>query len=79
MEDFETLSDVEKAASIRSKIKTIQYQKYNLELDVISENAVSSPNLAMLETTQNQLNDMAARETALLAELQKFDLSQPAN
>jgi len=69
MEEYETLSDSEKATSIRSKIKNIQYQKYNFELDLISENAVYEPNQLTISETQKQIDDLDARQTALQAEL----------
>ena len=69
MEEYETLSDSEKATSIRSKIKNIQYQKYNFELDLISENAVYEPNQLTISETQKQIDDLDARQAALQAEL----------
>lgn len=72
MEEFETLSDSEKATAIRSKIKGMQYTKYTIELDIIAESAVSRPNSGQIQEWQNQLSDINARQLALELELEKF-------
>jgi hypothetical protein len=69
MEEYEILTDSEKATAIRSKIKNIQYQRYSFELDLISENAISDPNELTVSETQKQINDLNARQAALQAEL----------
>lgn len=70
MEEFETLSDGEKAVSIRSKIKNIQYNKYNIELDILTENAISEPDTNKLEEWNRQLSDLNLKEAALQEQLQ---------
>lgn len=70
MEEFETLSDGEKAISIRSKIKNIQYNKYNIELDILTENAISEPDTNKLEEWNRQLSDLNLKEAALQEQLQ---------
>lgn len=72
MEEYETLSNSEKATSIRSKIKNIQYIKYNVELDLLAENAVSSPNQTFIDEWNNQLSNLNAKEDALQAELDEI-------
>jgi hypothetical protein len=69
MEEYEILTDSEKATAIRSKIKNIQYQRYSFELDLISENATSDPNELTISEIQKQINDLNARQSALQAEL----------
>lgn len=69
MEDYEMLTNAEKATSIRSKIKNLQYQKYNLELDLIAENAVSEPNQLTISEIQKQIDNFNARQAALQSEL----------
>ncbi len=63
------LTNAEKATSIRSKIKNLQYQKYNLELDLIAENAVSEPNQLTISEIQKQIDNFNARQAALQSEL----------
>jgi hypothetical protein len=69
MEEYEILTDSEKATAIRSKIKNIQYQRYSFELDLISENAISDPNELTVSETQKQIDDLNARQAALQSEL----------
>lgn len=71
MEEFEMLSDAEMASSVRAKIKSIQYQKYSLELDIIAESAVTKPNSVALRETQQQIDDLVARQAALQVELER--------
>lgn len=75
MEEYEILTNSEKATAIRSKIKGIQYNKYNIELDILSENSVSSPNLNQIEEWNRQLADINARQAALEAELENISLN----
>lgn len=70
MEEFEILSNEEKAMSVRSKIKNIQYVKYNTELDIIEESAVSSPDQNKLAELNNRILDLESKELALRAELE---------
>lgn len=74
MEEYETLTNSEKATAIRSKIKGIQYSKYNIELDILSENSVSSPNFNQIEEWNRQLADINARQAALETELENISL-----
>lgn len=69
MEEFETLSNSEKQVAIRSKIKNIQYIKYNVELDIIMENSVAEPNTSLISELNNQLLDLNAKNNALQDEL----------
>lgn len=67
--EFDTLSDEEKASSIRSKIKNIQFQRYNVELDVLMETAVTNPNDTYIAELQTQIADMQLKQAALETEL----------
>lgn len=72
MEEYETLSESEKATAIRSKIKGMQYNKYNIELDLLAENATSDPNTNQIAEWQRQLADINARQLALETELENI-------
>lgn len=63
------LTDSEKATAIRSKIKGMQYNKYNIELDLLAENAISSPNTNQTSEWERQLADINAKQAALELEL----------
>jgi len=69
MEEYETMSDSEKASSIRSKIKNIQYQKYSLELDLVAENAIAEPDAAIISSIQLQMSNLDSKQAALSNEL----------
>lgn len=72
MEDFETLTDNEKASSIRSKIKSLEYGRYNIELDILAENAVDSPNEYAISEWNIQIASIDAKKQALQLELDKL-------
>lgn len=72
MEEYEILTDSERATAIRSKIKGMQYNKYNIELDLLAENAVSNPNTNQISEWERQLADINARQAALETELENI-------
>lgn len=72
MEEYESLTNEEKAISIRSKIKSLEYGKYSIELDILAENAVNDPNQSSLSEWQIQLSNINAKKAALQLELDKL-------
>lgn len=72
MEEFESLTNEEMATSIRTKIKSIQYNKYNLSLDILAESSLSNPNNNLLDEYQLQLQNLIDKEEALKSELEKL-------
>lgn len=64
-----TLTNEEKAAVVSQHIKNVDYSIYNLELSVIEENAVSSPDADKISSLNSQLTDLNAQKTALTSEL----------
>jgi len=63
------LTNEEKSAIVNQHIKNVEYSIYNIELSVIAENAVSSPDADKITSLNNQLADLTAQKTALEAEL----------
>lgn len=63
------LTNEEKAAIVNQHIKNVEYSIYNVELSVVAENAVSSPDADKITSLNNQLSDLTAQKTALEAEL----------
>jgi hypothetical protein len=63
------LTNEEKSAIVNQHIKNVEYSIYNIELSVIAENAVSSPDADKITSLNNQLSDLTAQKTALEAEL----------
>lgn len=74
MEEYETLSDSEKATAIRSKIKNLQYQRYSIELELISENAVPNPSSGQVSEFTQQIQNIDLRQAALESELAKLNV-----
>lgn len=63
-----TLSNEDKIAVIDQKIKTIEYQKYSIEIDISLENAVESPSQISLDSLQQSLDDNNAKLAFLESE-----------
>ena len=63
------LTNEEKSAIVSQHIKNVDYSIYNLELSLIEENAVSSPDADKISALNDQLTDLNAQKTALNAEL----------
>ena len=63
------LKKEEKAQIISSHIKNLNYQKYNLEIDLLQENAKESPSQSALENFNKQITEVENQKTALETEL----------
>lgn len=64
-----TLTNEEKAAVVSQHIKNVDYSIYNIELSLIEENSVSSPDSEKISSLNSQLTDLTAQKTALTSEL----------
>jgi hypothetical protein len=67
------LTKEEKTSIIESRKKGLSRDKFNFELAIIEENAISTPNSDVLSTTNSQLADINARIAALDAELASLE------
>jgi hypothetical protein len=63
------LTKDEKAQIINNHIKSLSYTKYNLEIDILQENAKATPVASSITAFQNQLEDIQGQITALNTEL----------
>lgn len=63
-----TLSNAEKKDIIDQHVRTVDYSIYNVELEVLTANAVSSPDTQTIAALNARLSDLNAKRTALLAE-----------
>lgn len=63
------LKKEEKAQIISSHIKNLNYQKYNLEIDLLQENAKTSPSQSALENFNTQISEVENQIEALETEL----------
>ncbi len=64
-----TLSKEEKIQLINSRINGLEFKKYGLELDLIVENAKSSPDANSVTVINNALSEVDGQITAINAEL----------
>jgi transcriptional regulator NrdR family protein len=63
------LSKEEKIQVINSHQKSLAYSKYNLEIDIMQENAKSTINTSLVENLQLQIEEVVRQLSALDAEL----------
>jgi hypothetical protein len=64
-----TLSKADKLTLLNSKIRSVNYSKYGLELDLIQENAKSSPNQEEISRLEDIVEDSDRQLAALNEEL----------
>jgi hypothetical protein len=64
-----TLTNEDKISVINQHKRNIEYSKYNLQVSLIEENAVSVPNTEAISSISNQISDLDDKLSALDAEL----------
>jgi hypothetical protein len=62
------LTNADKLNIVDQHIKSLDYQAYNLELDLIEANAESPINSDSISTLNGRINALAAKRTALESE-----------
>ena len=67
-----TLTDAEKLNMINQHIKNSITNTFNLQLTLISEQAVSAPNTEVIASINSQIDEQVARQLALEAEAEKL-------
>mgnify|MGYP006286246121 CR=1 FL=1 len=63
------LTNQEKTEVVNQHLKNAEYSLFNLNLSLIEEQAVATPNAANISSINAQITEVTARKTALLAEL----------
>ena len=63
------LTKEEKAQIINSHIRSLAYTKYNLDIDILQENAKLNPETSVLANLNSQLGEIDDQLTALQNEL----------
>lgn len=63
------LTKEEKAQIITSHIRNLAFAKYNLEIDIVQENAKVDPSAATVTSINAQLDELDDQISALNAEL----------
>jgi hypothetical protein len=63
------LTKEEKAQIISSHIKNLNYTKYNLEIDIVQENARATPSASALTNFNTQIDEVDDQIAALQTQL----------
>jgi|LakMenE01Jun11ns_1017448.scaffolds.fasta_scaffold9941935_3 hypothetical protein len=63
------LTNEEKTAIVNQHMKNLEYSIYNLEISVIEEEAVSTPDLSKISGLNSDISELNAKKAALTAEL----------
>lgn len=63
------LTNEEKISVITQHIRNLEFNKYNLNVSLIEENAMAIPNQATLDSIDLQLSECNSKITALNAEI----------
>jgi hypothetical protein len=67
------LTNEDKAGVINQHLKTLSYNKFNLELSKIEESAKTSPDSGILSDLTSQISEVNTKIDALLEELDKVN------
>lgn len=62
------LTNEEKVAIIDQHKRTVEYSKYNLQVSILEENAVDTPNADTVDSLNNQIAELDKKLAALDAE-----------
>jgi len=71
-----TLTNADKVNIINSKMKNLVYTKYNLDLDIIIENAKVTPSAASVSALNSSIAEITTQIAALQTELDKYPVEE---
>lgn len=71
-----TLTNAERVSIINSKMKTLVYTKYNLDLDIIIENAKVTPSAASVSALNSSIAEIVNQISKLQIELDKYPVEE---
>jgi ABC-type phosphate transport system auxiliary subunit len=71
-----TLTNLERVNIINSKMKNLVYTKYNLEVDIIIENAKVTPSAASVSALNSSVAEIVAQIAVLQTELDKYPVEE---
>lgn len=66
------LTKEEKTTLINQHLKNLEYSAYNLELSILEENALATPNATTVASLNAQVAEINAKRTALQGELDEL-------
>ena len=67
------LTNADKLNLVNQHIKSIDFQMYNLQLDLIEANAESPVNSEIISTSTTRLNSLTAKRAALESESETLE------
>lgn len=71
-----TLTNEEKLNIVNQHIKSVDYNIYGYELDLIQANAVSLPDAAQIAAINSRISDANAKKTALVLEKDSLTVTE---
>jgi ABC-type phosphate transport system auxiliary subunit len=71
-----TLTNADRVTIINSKMKNLAYTKYNLDLDIIIENAKVTPSAASVSALNSSVAEIVAQIAVLQTELDKYPVEE---
>jgi ABC-type phosphate transport system auxiliary subunit len=71
-----TLTNSDRVTIINSKMKNLAYTKYNLDLDIIIENAKVTPSAASVSALNSSVAEIVAQIAVLQTELDKYPVEE---
>jgi len=67
------LTNAEKIEIITNHVRNFQYAKYNIEVDILAEQAVDNPDPIRIADMQSQIADMVDKIQALENEITRIN------
>ena len=67
-----TLTNLERVNIINSKMRNLVYTKYNLEVDILIENAKVTPSAASVSALNSSISEISDQIAVLQTELDKY-------
>ena len=71
-----TLTNEEKLNIVNQHIKSVDYNIYGYELDLIQANAVSLPDVAQIAAINSRISDANAKKAALVSEKDSLTVTE---
>lgn len=69
------LSKEEKIAIVNQHLKSLEYNRYNIQMSLAEENAIDAPSQVVLDSLNAQLAENTARKSVLIQELETLNLA----
>lgn len=70
------LTNADKVQIINSRLKSLAYNKYNIEIDLIVENAKTTPSTASISALNDSMSEVNSQISALNAELANYPVEE---